>query len=162
MAGYPVSRGLLLESNAYTLNEWTIYEVNTMKAICFEEFGTRDALQFGDRPEPTPDRNELLIEVERSSVNFVDIRERQGTYNRPETHVGGIELPHVSGLQAVGRVVEAGSEEEQTVHLQFQIMQKVRRNRTKHYRTVCPCACRGTIARRPRSDRSGKLFKGCK
>ena len=67
-----------------------------MKAIFFEKFGARDVLQFGDRPDPTPDSNELLIEVERSSVNFVDIRERQGTYNRPETHVGGIELPHVS------------------------------------------------------------------
>jgi NADPH:quinone reductase len=88
--------------------------VNTVKAIFFEKFGTRDVLQFGDRREPTPDNNQLLIEVERSSVNFVDIRERQGTYNRPETLVGGIELPHVSGLQAVGRVVEAGSEVEQT------------------------------------------------
>jgi NADPH:quinone reductase len=83
-----------------------------MKAIFFEKFGARDVLKFGDRPEPTPQKNELLIEVERSSVNFVDIRERQGTYNRPETHVGGIELPHISGLQAVGRVVAAGSEDD--------------------------------------------------
>jgi len=84
-----------------------------MKAIFFEEFGTRDVLKFGDIPEPTPQSKELLIEVERSSVNFVDIRERQGTYNRPETHVGGIELPHISGLQAVGKVVEAGSREDE-------------------------------------------------
>jgi NADPH2:quinone reductase len=84
-----------------------------MKAIFFEEFGTRDVLRFGDMPEPTPKAKELLIEVERSSVNFVDIRERQGTYNRPETHVGGIELPHISGLQAVGKVVEAGSREDE-------------------------------------------------
>lgn len=84
-----------------------------MKAIYFEKFGTRDVLQFGDRPEPTPQSNEMLIEVERSSVNFVDIRERQGTYNRPETHVGGIELPHVSGLQAVGKVIATGSESDE-------------------------------------------------
>jgi NADPH2:quinone reductase len=84
-----------------------------MKAIVFEEFGTRDVLRFRDMPEPTPQSKELLIEVERSSVNFVDIRERQGTYNRPETHVGGIELPHISGLQAVGKVVEAGSREDE-------------------------------------------------
>jgi NADPH2:quinone reductase len=84
-----------------------------MKAIFFEKFGARDVLKFGDRPEPKPQKNELLIEVERSSLNYVDIRERQGTYNRPETHVGGIELPHISGLQAVGTVVEAASEEDQ-------------------------------------------------
>ena len=83
-----------------------------MKAIYFEEFGTRDVLKFGEMPEPKPQPRQLLIEVERSSVNFVDIRERQGTYNRPETHVGGIELPHISGLQAVGKVIEAGSEED--------------------------------------------------
>jgi NADPH:quinone reductase len=83
-----------------------------MKAIFFEKFGARDVLQFGDMPEPKAQNKELLIEVERSSVNYVDIRERQGTYNRPETHVGGIELPHISGLQAVGRVVGAGSEED--------------------------------------------------
>jgi NADPH2:quinone reductase len=47
--------------------------------------------------------------VERSSVNYVDIRERQGTYNRPETHGGEIKLPHIPGLQAVGKVTAAGS-----------------------------------------------------
>lgn len=82
-----------------------------MKAIFFEKFGTRDVLQLGDRPEPIPQKDELLIDVERSSVNYVDIRERQGTYNRPETHVGGTKLPHISGLQAVGKVIAAGSEE---------------------------------------------------
>jgi NADPH:quinone reductase len=65
-------------------------------------------------PEPSPKKNELLIEAERSSVNYVDVRERQGTYNRPETHVGGIELPHISGLQVVGRVVAAGPDEDRS------------------------------------------------
>ncbi|MBB5066066.1 zinc-binding dehydrogenase [Granulicella mallensis] len=90
----------------------TMQKGNPLKAIFFEKFGTRDVLQFGDRPEPAPQQKELLIEVQRSSVNFVDIRERQGTYNRPETHVGGIELPHISGLQAVGTVIAAGSKED--------------------------------------------------
>ena len=80
-----------------------------MKAIYFESFGGRDVLKYGDMPEPQPRAGELLIAVERSSINYVDIRERQGTYNRPETHVGGIELPHISGLQAVGKVVAAGA-----------------------------------------------------
>jgi len=83
-----------------------------MKAVFFQKFGARDVLEFGDMPEPKAQSKELLIEVERSSVNYVDIRERQGTYNRPETHVGGIELPHISGLQVVGKVIDAGSEEE--------------------------------------------------
>jgi NADPH2:quinone reductase len=83
-----------------------------MKAIFFEKFGGREVLEFGEMPDPRPGKNEVFIEVERSSVNYVDIRERQGTYNRPETHVGGIDLPHISGLQVVGRVIEAGFEED--------------------------------------------------
>jgi NADPH:quinone reductase len=81
-----------------------------MKAIFFKKFGDRDVLEFGDRPVPKAQNKQLLIEVARASVNFVDIRERQGTYNRPETHVGGIDLPHISGLQVVGKVLEAGSD----------------------------------------------------
>jgi NADPH:quinone reductase len=85
-----------------------------MKAIYFESFGGRDVLKYGDMPEPQPRAGELLIVIERSSINYVDIRERQGTYNRAETHVGGIDLPHVSGLQAVGKVVAAGSDDDRS------------------------------------------------
>jgi NADPH:quinone reductase len=84
-----------------------------MKAIFYKKFGERDVLEFGEMPEPVPQENQLLIQVERSSVNYVDIRERQGTYNRPETHGGEIKLPHIPGLQAVGRVTAAGSPADQ-------------------------------------------------
>lgn len=84
-----------------------------MKAIFYRKFGERDVLEFGEMPEPVAQEKQLSIQVERSSVNYVDIRERQGTYNRPETHGGGIELPHIPGLQAVGRVTAAGSPADQ-------------------------------------------------
>jgi NADPH2:quinone reductase len=84
-----------------------------MNAIFYNKFGERDVLEFGEMPEPIPQENQLLIQVERSSVNYVDIRERQGTYNRPETHGGEIKLPHIPGLQAVGRVTAAGSPADQ-------------------------------------------------
>jgi NADPH2:quinone reductase len=80
-----------------------------MKAIFYRKFGERDVLEFAEMPEPVAQEKQLLIQVERSSVNYVDIRERQGTYNRPETHGGEIKLPHIPGLQAVGRVTAAGS-----------------------------------------------------
>ena len=82
-----------------------------MKAIVYKQFGDRDVLDLLDVPDPLPKEGELLIEVERTSVNYVDIRERQGVYNRQETHVGGIVLPHVPGLQVAGRVIKAGSAE---------------------------------------------------
>jgi NADPH2:quinone reductase len=83
-----------------------------MRAIFFQKFGERDVLEFGERPDPKPEKRELLIRVERAGVNFVDIRERQGTYNRAETRVGHIDLPHISGLQVVGEVIQAGSDED--------------------------------------------------
>jgi NADPH:quinone reductase len=84
-----------------------------MKAIFYRKFGERDVLEFGEMPEPIAREKQLLIQVERSSINYVDIRERQGTYNRPETHGGEIRLPHIPGLQAVGRVKAAGSPSDQ-------------------------------------------------
>jgi NADPH:quinone reductase len=79
-----------------------------MKAVQFAHFGERDVLEYIDVATPKPKNDDLLIEVSAAGVNFVDIRERMGVYGRPETHVGHIDLPHISGLQAVGTVMEVG------------------------------------------------------
>jgi NADPH:quinone reductase len=80
-----------------------------MKAIQFSRFGGVEVLDYVDLPRPSPQTDEVLIEVSAAGVNFPDIRERMGVYQRAETHVGGVVLPRVSGLQVVGRVVEVGS-----------------------------------------------------
>jgi NADPH2:quinone reductase len=80
-----------------------------MKAIFYSEFGNRSVLTYGDRPAPEPGPDELLLQTTRTSVNFVDVRERQGIYNKPETHGGKTYLPHTPGLQAVGNVRAVGS-----------------------------------------------------
>lgn len=79
-----------------------------MKGISYRQFGDRNVLSYGDIPDPRPGAGELLLKTTRTSVNFVDIRERQGIYNKPETHGGNTYLPHTPGLQAVGMVMEAG------------------------------------------------------
>lgn len=80
-----------------------------MKAIQISQFGDRSVLEYVDLPKPSPQNDDVLIEVTASGVNFVDIRERQGVYQRSETHVGKDKgLPRISGLQVVGRVVEVG------------------------------------------------------
>jgi NADPH2:quinone reductase len=80
-----------------------------MKAIQFARFGGAEVLDYVELPRPSPQTDEVLIEVTAAGVNFPDIRERMGVYQRAETHVGGVVLPRVSGLQAVGRVVEVGA-----------------------------------------------------
>lgn len=80
-----------------------------MKAIQFSSFGDRDVLEYHDLPEPVAHDDEVLIDVTAAGVNYVDIRERQGVYQKPETHVGSDKgLPRISGLQVTGRVKAVG------------------------------------------------------
>ena len=48
----------------------------TMKAILYTEFGSPDVLRLGEVPQPAPKRNEILIRVRASNVNFGDIMAR--------------------------------------------------------------------------------------
>ncbi|MEE6175102.1 quinone oxidoreductase family protein [Mycobacterium sp. 050134] len=79
-----------------------------MKAIQYSEFGGPEVLRYVDVAEPVPDAGEVLIATEAIGVNFPDIRERLGTYNRSETRVGGVTLPHIGGIAVAGRVVAVG------------------------------------------------------
>ncbi|MCJ8208045.1 NADPH:quinone oxidoreductase family protein [Pseudomonas sp. RGM2987] len=79
-----------------------------MKAIQFRRFGGPEVLEYVDLPTPVPGQGEVLIETSAIGVNFPDTRERMGMYNRPETAVGGVALPHITGLQVVGRILEVG------------------------------------------------------
>jgi NADPH:quinone reductase len=80
-----------------------------MKAIQYTRFGDRNVLEYLELPEPVAEGDEVLIDVTASGVNYVDIRERQGVYQRPETHVGSDKvLPRISGLQITGRVKSVG------------------------------------------------------
>jgi len=79
-----------------------------MKAIQFSRFGGPEVLEYVDVPNPVPAADEALVEVTAAGVNFPDIRERMGVYNRAETKVGGVVLPRITGLQATGFVRETG------------------------------------------------------
>ncbi len=68
-----------------------------MKAIQFARFGGPEVLEYVEIACPVPQGDEVLIEVTAAGVNFPDIRERMGVYQRAETQVGGVTLPHVTG-----------------------------------------------------------------
>jgi NADPH:quinone reductase len=86
-----------------------------MKAIQFSRFGGPEVLEYVDIPQPSPQQDDLLIEVKAAGVNYPDIRERQGVYQRAETHVGGVVLPRVSGLHATGIVADVGPRGDQNL-----------------------------------------------
>ena len=81
-----------------------------MKAVSYDRFGGPEVLEYLDLPDPTPGPRQLVIETAAIGVNFPDIRERLGVYNKAETRVGGVRLPQVGGLAVAGSVVEAGPE----------------------------------------------------
>src|ERR1700739_3469318 len=84
------------------------YWVGAMKAVSYDRFGGPEVLQYLDLPDPTPGPRQLLIETAAIGVNFPDIRERLGVYNKAETRVGGVQLPQVGGLAVAGTVVATG------------------------------------------------------
>jgi NADPH:quinone reductase len=79
-----------------------------MKAIRYDRFGGPEVLEYLNLPDPVPGPHQLLIETAAIGVNFPDIRERLGVYNKAETRVGGVQLPQIGGLAVAGTVVATG------------------------------------------------------
>lgn len=74
-----------------------------MKAIAVTQYGNPDVLTYTEMEIPKIKRNQVLIKVEKASVNFADVKARIGQ--------GGTGLfPFIPGLDAAGAVVEIGSE----------------------------------------------------
>ena len=75
-----------------------------MKAIVFEEHGGVEKLQYKEIPNPKVGPNEVLFKIRAAGCNYNDIWARRG--------LPGMEIimPHVSGSDASGEVVEVGSE----------------------------------------------------
>ncbi len=74
-----------------------------MKAVFFEHNGGPEVLRFGELPDPRPRPGEALVRVEACGVNHLDLWMRQGL---PGVQ---IPMPHVSGSEIVGKVVEKGA-----------------------------------------------------
>jgi alcohol dehydrogenase len=73
-----------------------------MKAVYFEEHGSLDVLKYGDVPDPVVGPGEVLLRMEAAALNFNDIWARQGL---PRID---LPLPHVSGTDGAGVIVEVG------------------------------------------------------
>jgi NADPH2:quinone reductase len=72
-----------------------------MKAIQIHETGSPDVLRLVDLPTPGPSREQVLIRIEASGVNFIDTYFREGRYPA--------QLPYTLGQEAAGTVLEVGS-----------------------------------------------------
>ena len=73
-----------------------------MRAVVINEFGPIDSHDIEDIKNPTPEANEILIDVEAIGLNFPDTLMLQGKYQtRPER-------PFVPGRDAAGVVIGLG------------------------------------------------------
>jgi NADPH:quinone reductase len=71
-----------------------------MKAVQVRVPGGRDTLELRELPDPVPNKDEVLVQVRTSGVNFVDVYFREGKYKAP--------LPFTPGLEGAGRVEALG------------------------------------------------------
>jgi NADPH2:quinone reductase len=77
-------------------------------AMAFDNFGPPDVFHIAELDLPEPLDSQVLVEVEASSVNFADVMARQGKYPLAGP-------PYVTGIDFVGRVIKAGSDDGSTL-----------------------------------------------
>ncbi|XP_047334994.1 2-methylene-furan-3-one reductase-like [Impatiens glandulifera] len=75
----------------------------TQKAWFYEDYGTTDVLKLGDFPFPSPQSNQLLVQVLAAALNPIDSKLRQ----RP---IAPVQFPVVPGCDMAGVVVSKGNE----------------------------------------------------
>jgi NADPH:quinone reductase-like Zn-dependent oxidoreductase len=76
-----------------------------MKAVTYQQHGGTDVLEYVDVPDPEPGPGDVIVRVEASALNRLDVVQRSGWYTLP-----GFELPHIAGMDVAGTVVETGSD----------------------------------------------------
>jgi NADPH2:quinone reductase len=72
-----------------------------MRAVRIHETGGPDVLRIEEIPDPVPAADELLVDVEFVGINFIEIYQREGLYQRP--------LPCTIGAEGAGTVRAIGS-----------------------------------------------------
>ncbi|MGB9438925.1 MAG: medium chain dehydrogenase/reductase family protein [Desulfobacterales bacterium] len=76
-----------------------------MKKIVIERPGGYGRLQIKEFPTPTPQNQEVLIEVSAAGVNFADVFVRLGLYKSGKEFVG---WPITPGFEFSGKVIKCG------------------------------------------------------
>jgi len=72
-----------------------------MRDMAFGQPGGIDVLQLMDLPKPTPDDDEVVMQVKACGLNHLDLWVRAGLPTK-------IPMPHVGGCEAAGIVTEVG------------------------------------------------------
>lgn len=71
-----------------------------MKAIRVHGVGGPDVMQYEEVADPTPGAGEVVVKLDASGVNFIDVYQRSGQYPKP--------LPFTPGNEGAGTVTSVG------------------------------------------------------
>lgn len=77
-----------------------------MRAIQINEFGGSDKLLEKDIPIPTPEENEVVVKLEYSGINYMDVYMRNGSYAKSHTYQ--TPLPMTVGMEGAGIIHSFG------------------------------------------------------
>ena len=75
-----------------------------MKALMYEQHGGPEMLQYRDVSDPEPGPMDVVIKVALTTINRLDVVQRNGWFTVP-----GFSLPHISGMDVAGTVLETGA-----------------------------------------------------
>ena len=73
-----------------------------MKALIYDGHGA-DVLQYREVDDPVPGSRDVVVRVAATTVNHLDVTQRNGWFTMP-----GFTLPHISGMDVAGTVVMLG------------------------------------------------------
>ena len=76
-----------------------------MKALIYEQHGGPEVLRYRKVPEPEPGPRDVVVKVALTTINRLDVVQRNGWFTVP-----GFTLPHVSGMDVAGTVLATGAQ----------------------------------------------------
>ena len=74
-----------------------------MRALFFNQHGNAKVLRHDEVNDPEFDSDDVVVRVQASALNRIDVIQRAGTYTVP-----GFQLPHIGGLDIAGEITALG------------------------------------------------------
>jgi NADPH:quinone reductase-like Zn-dependent oxidoreductase len=76
-----------------------------MKAMLYTETGGPEVLQYTDIADPEPGPTDVIVDVAATSLNRLDVVQRNGWFQMP-----GFTFPHIAGMDVAGTVSALGED----------------------------------------------------
>jgi NADPH:quinone reductase-like Zn-dependent oxidoreductase len=76
-----------------------------MKAMFYNEAGGPEVLTYADVPDPEPGPSDVVVDVAATSLNRLDVVQRNGWFQMP-----GFVYPHIAGMDVAGTISAVGDD----------------------------------------------------